>query len=322
MNGASPVILALSAASGLAFGYAARRGSICIVRGIEGVFDGRSPRLFLSFFRCSLWVIAISVPILWLDPDAHLSAIYFPTLTAALAGMAFGAGAAINGGCSFGTIIRLGAGDFSYLATLLGMLGGFQAAAFTHGVVSAPRPMGRSLLETMGTTAVIVLVIAWVFVVHELVRGRTRRGDGGDWSPEGAAAVMGVTGGLLYALHGSWAYTIVLQRGAETMRAGGIADFDLLLISLASVGGAMFAAWRTDAFVPRLNGRELPQRLVGGFVMGIGTAWIPGGNDALVLHGFPGLSPHAPVAYLALIAGASLMLALPRWIERRMAAMR
>lgn len=56
--------------------------------------------------------------------------------------------------------------------------------------------------------------------------------------------------------------------------------------------------------------------------MGLGTALLPGGNDALVLYGIPSLSPHALPAYLALILGIFVALLTMRamfGIEMRVA---
>jgi hypothetical protein len=41
----------------------------------------------------------------------------------------------------------------------------------------------------------------------------------------------------------------------------------------------------------------------GGALMGLGTAMLPGGNDALILYGIPTLSPHALPAFAALLIG-------------------
>ena len=44
--------------------------------------------------------------------------------------------------------------------------------------------------------------------------------------------------------------------------------------------------------------------------MGLGAALVPGGNDMILLNGIPGLSTHALPAYLAMLAGIGLTLAL------------
>jgi hypothetical protein len=45
--------------------------------------------------------------------------------------------------------------------------------------------------------------------------------------------------------------------------------------------------------------------LMGGALMGVGAALTPGGNDALILQGIPGGSPHAIPAYAALLVGTA-----------------
>ncbi len=42
--------------------------------------------------------------------------------------------------------------------------------------------------------------------------------------------------------------------------------------------------------------------------MGLGAAMIPGGNDVLILHGIPSLSPHAVPAFLAMLVGIAVSL--------------
>jgi hypothetical protein len=48
--------------------------------------------------------------------------------------------------------------------------------------------------------------------------------------------------------------------------------------------------------------------------MGIGAVLIPGGNDMLVLHGIPSLSPNALPAYIAMLAGIAAVLITMRFM--------
>jgi hypothetical protein len=64
------------------------------------------------------------------------------------------------------------------------------------------------------------------------------------------------------------------------------------------------------------------RNIVGGMLMGIATAMLPGGNDALVLYGIPGFSPHALPAFAAMaigIAAALLLLRATLGVETRVA---
>ena len=47
--------------------------------------------------------------------------------------------------------------------------------------------------------------------------------------------------------------------------------------------------------------------------MGLGAAFVPGGNDVLLLNAIPGLSPHALPAYLAMLAGIGIALIVVKW---------
>jgi hypothetical protein len=51
-------------------------------------------------------------------------------------------------------------------------------------------------------------------------------------------------------------------------------------------------------------------------MMGLGTALLPGGNDALVLYGIPSLSPHALPAFATMVIG----IAATVWLLRHFGA--
>lgn len=302
------VTLLLSVLCGVGFGYAAQRGSICAVRSVAALIEKGSGRQLAAALRCSLWVVAVAVPLVWVDPTAHLAPLYAASLAALLGGFVFGLGAALNGSCSFGTIIGLGSGDLSYLGTLIGT-----AAGFALQLAAGPAPpvaLGSSPLQLPSSWGLVLIAAAWALCARELaligLRPRRRR----RWSPERAAALMGMTGGVLYALNGSWAWTVTLQRSVDAMAGAPAWEPRLLLIFAACVAGAAWGARRR--FRLRLNVAGWPARLAGGAVMGAGAAYVPGGNDALLLHGAPALSPHVLVAWPALLAGVAAALVLAR----------
>ena len=114
--------------------------------GVEEWIERRSARHMLAYLRCSVWVVAVAVPLVWLDPDAHLAPNLAPSLAALFGGLLFGIGATVNGGCAYGTINGLGAGDLSFSTTLLGMVAGFWLA--TSADLMSTVPLGRSRVET------------------------------------------------------------------------------------------------------------------------------------------------------------------------------
>lgn len=287
-----------------------------MVSGIEGLLEGRSPRVFLSFFRCSIWVIAVTLPFAWATGGNQLDILSLPMAHTIAGGLLFGIGAAINGGCSFGTLIRLGGGDASFIATLAGLGFGVLIERHAPALTTIQQHFGPSPLERPDWFGIAVLVAAAGFCVREVLLDRRRPGGALLWPPERAALFMGISGGLLYALNGSWAYTVAIEREFATMSEGGIPNLDLALIFVACVVGAGLAARKQKTFNFRPNVRAIPKRFLGGTIMGAAATMIPGGNDVLVLHALPALSPHAPVAYLALVAGAASALALSQRLRR------
>lgn len=288
-----------------------QRGSICAVRGVAELIEARRPRLLLSFLRCALWVTLISLPLIWLAPArAHLGQAYWPSLAVAGGAFLFGIGAALNGGCSFSTIIHLGAGDASYAATLAGLLAGFALEGVLLGRAAAAGWASPLATPSSAGVALFAALLAWG--AWELWRQRGRDTPEG-WAPEKAAVVMGLCGGVLYALHGSWMYTALLDRrgvgapAAETM---------ILLLLGFILAGAALAARRADRWRATLVWRDAASRLLAGTLMGFGAALVPGGNDVLVMHAFPAASPHAPPAYAALLVGAAAALIARRSLRR------
>ena len=129
-----------------------------------------------------------------------------------------------------------------------------------------------------------------------------------------AAALVGLTNGFLYAVHGTWAYTSTVGHGVKAM-VGATAGPSLIIWGLFAslVAGMGFSSWQRGRF--HLDWRPSTSWLRcagGGFLMGIAAAMIPGGNDVLILHTIPGLSPHALPAYGAMIVGIAGVLVMMR----------
>ena len=130
-----------------------------------------------------------------------------------------------------------------------------------------------------------------------------------------AAILIGVSNAVLYTIYGTWAYTSVLNGGIKQL----LGDFGpigpiywILFVSLFL--GMTISAWQSRTFAlewrPALSWM---QQFLGGVLMGLGVAMVPGGNDVLILNGIPSLSPHAMPAYLAVIAGIAVTLLVIRW---------
>jgi hypothetical protein len=136
------------------------------------------------------------------------------------------------------------------------------------------------------------------------------------WRPSLAMAVLGITGGLLYATAGKWTYLAVLSdRSAGLVRTGGAQLGSMaVIISIALFTGGLVAAYLSGRLALRTAERGiLPRRFAGGAFMSGAAAILPGGNDALLLYGMPSLVPYAFVGYAAMIASLCVIV----WLERQ-----
>ena len=129
-----------------------------------------------------------------------------------------------------------------------------------------------------------------------------------------AALVLGLSGGVLYALHDAWTYTNALKRQVQSLwqPIEQLVRVNLLL-SIALFCGMLLSAWQRGSL--RLRWRRIetwPRHLIGGTLMGAGAVLIPGGNYTLMIKSLPGLSPHAIPAFVALLSGIGITLRFMR----------
>ncbi len=238
--------------------------------------------MFLIFVKTILWVLAITLPLIWLLPAGRASGHgWVMSINAVTGGFMFGVGATLNGGCAFSTLWKLGDGQLRMPLTLGAFCLGASGSVFllTSSVLSphepvpipydAPKPWALALLTGMG-----------VWIVWEAVRlWRTRR-PGSGWKAlvlsdfyrlSTAAALLGLSNGILYAFYGSWAYTSTLQRGIERLMGAGSGPSAVQLgLFAALLAGMGLSAWQRGSF--RFDWRpslSWARNLVVGLLMGL-----------------------------------------------------
>ncbi|QYJ07457.1 YeeE/YedE thiosulfate transporter family protein [Qipengyuania flava] len=299
-------------------GFALRRGSVCMVEGTrQAVVLGRSLRL-RAFIVAAGAAGCVILPLAWVLPGLGMLAPAFPMSELAITGgVLFGLGARINGGCQFGTLGRLAGGETNYAFTCLGAVAG--ALLAMRLPLQAP---GSSPLASTGVTGILVLAIFALLAAPALRQrylrnlGRAMRSRKAQLSPIPAMLVVGVVGGVLYTLAGSWTIGALLNRqGAWLLgEASNSADSKVIAGGLALLAGAVFAAVWTRKFrlrAPSLAG--LVRNGAGGAMMGAGAALVPGGNGTLLLYAMPSASPSGWIAFAAM----SATIALTFWPHRR-----
>ena len=290
-------------------GFAAHRANVCNVKAVEQVVRERRADMFVGFAKTVLWAMAITLALATLLPDEQAGhgglSVSLISLTG---GFVCGIGMAINGGCAFSTLSKLGDGDGAMVVTLAA----FVAGAVAFGPVIAlwdPEPaasISPPFDPSRGWVAVLAVALGiWaIWELYRLVRSKPRGRQlaelalARNYALPASAILMGLANGLIFAVNGSWTYTSVLGEGARWMGEPGSAPslrgWTLFVALLLGMG---LSSWQRGSFRLRLR-PSVPwlRNLFGGLLMGAGASMVPGGNDVLLFHGIPTLSPHAAPA--------------------------
>lgn len=318
------VLLAVSLCAAGLLGFAAHRGTVCNVKAVEEVFGTRRAYLFLSFGKTVLWSLLVTLALLFVLPAVRAEDGVSVSGISLAGGFVCGLGMAINGGCAFATLSRLGEGDAAMAVTLAAFSAGASGTALALAQADLPAPIGVPAAFDAAEAWVQALLIAVaVWAVWELARlFRTRPAGASVLSAQyrlsTASVFMGATNGLLFSLYGNWTYTATLVRGARGLadEARWLDPYALALFGTLLCGMAL-SSWQRRSFRLRLRPRlSWIRNSVGGLLMGTGAVLVPGGNDSLLLHGIPNLSLHALLAYLAIVLGIFAALATGKFFGR------
>lgn len=305
-------------------GLAAHRASICTVKAVAEIVTTRRAYMLAGFGKTILWILLVTLALTPLLPAAGNHGWKLSVYTLA-GGAIFGMGAVINGGCAFSTLTRLAQGRLAMVFTLAGFCVGLAGHAMlaSQRVVPVPEPT-ETLLHLPAPWRLGLLLVLALWAARELFAlWRKRPTDRSiaaaifvdRYRLSTAALIMGASNAVLYLAYGNWAYTSVLGRGVgQALGAGEHVAAISWALAGALLVGMFLSAWLARRF--RLDWR--PSRnwlfsLMGGLLMGLGAAMVPGGNDVLLLNGIPSLSLHAVLAYLAMIGGIVLTLAVVRF---------
>jgi Sulphur transport len=288
-------------------GYAIQRGATCMVAAIEEVVTQRRANRLIALIEAGVWV-AGGLIVATLLGDLNMSPTGYTISVATIAGGALlGIGALINRACVFGSIAKLGSGDWAYLLTPIGFLLGCLSA--TPLIVQTPA--ASTLPPLLGAAQWLVMPFALFAAWRgaEALRALTTRQFAAHiWSPHRATMIIGIAFVVMLLTVGSWAYTEALASLARGMTNNTPVK---LLLFVALLGGALLGGWtagRLRFVVPSVGG--LTRCLIGGILMGWGSILIPGSNDGLILLGLPMLQPHALVALtsMALAIGGGMVI--------------
>ncbi len=286
----------------LVMGFLVPRSTTCAVAAVTEVLERKRAWRFGGFALASLSAMVVLWPISWFTAlPIHFAPSITPSSMIALGGLLFGAGAALNGACVFGTLTKIVSGDTSYLFVLPGLWLGALVLGLTgfsvqpHILATSTLASPSILLRVLWGGALSVLaLLLWLFL---------RNGKGNKaW----AMAAIGVIGGLLYTIHPAWNYSVAIHDFAQAIVSAPQHMADGLLpwlVGAACLGGvtSTLAAGTFKLKLPSLRGSA--GAMLGGFLMAFGLVMIPGGNDGLILFLLPNLIGSGALAYVAMNVG-------------------
>lgn len=279
-----------------AMGLAIQRGATCMVAAVDEAYSSGKFSRAGALAEASLWVagpIALGSLLGYGLPAAKT---FNPGAMAIAGGMLLGFGAVINSACVFGSIARVGSGNWHYLL----VPPAFFVGSWFHSFLAIERVPITSAKMSQATLWLLVgLFLASLIGRLAELAIATRRGAIVEHmnQPRIATITIGLTFVVLFLVAGPWAYTEVLDQLAH----GGM-GFGGLQIALlfALLFGAVAGGWRGRTGF-NLDGATAARCVIGGGLMGFGSALIPGGNDNLILSGIPNLQAYAWVAISAMV---------------------
>lgn len=279
-------------------GFANQRGGTCTVAAIEEIVTTSKFSRLLALFEASLWVGGglILLNFVGLLPIRPMG--YAVGLATILGGVLFGLGAFLNRACLFGTVARLGSGEWAYAATPLGF---YLGSLITRGLHAPAQSQDKSLfLAASSWVALAILgLLAARLLTHGMAIQRNHRAIlAHAWSPHVATTIIGITFLVALVTAGNWTYSEFLSDLAHGVKSSWTAK-SLLYLSL--FGGAVFGGWSARTLKHTApDTLSVLRCLAGGTMMGAGGALIPGGNTGLVLIGMPLLLSYAWLAFIAI----------------------
>lgn len=302
-----------------------------------------------DFRAAKAWALAAAVAIIgtqslqWLGLIELVESIYLaPQLdwVAALAGGAFfGLGMALAGTCSFGLIVRFGAGDLR--AMVVAAVIGVAAFAFTAGALQPVRSIltghlaidlkevgggslapyiSRELGPDWGISAAILIAagLALPALLDKRVLKRKRLvlaalGLGvaiaSGWAVTGAAALAMLEPARIESL--SFVAPVgrlLLQIMSEPVQ---FASFGIASVFGVALGALAVAAWKDELRWEAFDDpREMRRHMIGGVLMGLGGVLARGCTIGQGMSAASALAYSAPIVILGVVIGAKVGLAL------------
>lgn len=286
--------MALLGVLGFALGFALNRGSICTVIATTELVSEKRPALFIALFEAAVWA-ALVYAILETSPTMQQG--WLPLGYLVPAAMLFGIGSYVNGACVLGSVGHFGNGQIDFGFAFLGIAAAFYIESL-FGLFPDQPPISASL--PLGSVLLAVALLA-ILALRLVVSLRSESNF------QQLTLLMGVIGSTFTVL-------AVLAPGFSiTASVGTIVSIPIAgaMISLCMFAGSFVSArirmHRVMLEWPTIS--NILRRTLGGILMGLGAILIPGGNDTILLIGFPMGAWQAALAYVLLVASLAALIA-------------
>jgi uncharacterized membrane protein YedE/YeeE len=286
--------MALLGVLGFVLGFALNHGSICtVIATTELVAERRSARS-IALIECAVWA-ALFYAILETSPTIQQGWSPLPYLVPGA--VLFGIGTYVNGACVFGSVGHFGNGHIDFGFTFLAIFAVFYIESLLgllpdQPPISASVPLGPALLA-IALSAILALRLSV-----------SRRSESNFRRLTLAMGAIGITFTTLAVLAPRFSITTSVGSIVSVPVAGAV-------ISVCMFGGSLVSArFRQRRFMlewPTIE--DIVRRTLGGILMGLGALLIPGGNDTLLMIGFPMGAWQAALAYVLLVASVAALIA-------------
>ena len=172
------VLLLVGFLFGIGFGFSAHRSGLCFSNGFGAVFAGKGKgicRLFIVIFVITSIGFLLSgylSPELGLKPVGVVRGFGFYNL---VAGILFGAGMFLCGGCVIGTLRRIGEGNLMFLVVLLSFIPGMALVVYVlnpllqseYSSVKVLLPQLLCMPAPYVTGVLVVVAVSWFVMIRQ-----------------------------------------------------------------------------------------------------------------------------------------------------------
>ena len=280
--------------AGFVLGFAINHGSICTVIATTELVSEKRPARFIALVECAVWA-ALVYAILETSPTMQQG--WSPLGYLVPAAMLFGIGIYVNGACVFGSVGHFGNGDIDFGFAFLGIFAVFYIESL-FGLFPDQPPISASL--PLGPVLLAIALLA----ILALRLGVSLRSESNFRRLTLSMGAIGITFTILAVFAPGFSITASVGSIVSIPVAGAV-------IAVCMFGGSLVSArFRKRRFMlkwPTI--KTIVRRTLGGILMGLGALLIPGGNDTLLMVGFPMGAWQAALAYVLFVATLAVLIA-------------